>query len=282
MFSKYHCIKKIVLVLLSFFFSGLIHAQSGDQPDTTRLLSRDMDSVAESLEPPRQEPADENSKDRTASTASVYFVRKELQANGGRPDSLQFRKLPDSLVKKLQQDDDFWYANYPFEKKEEKKRKIPFTQQPLFQIVLWLVIIGGFAAFVMIYLANSNAGLFRRSSKALSSGDEADADTGNIFEINYQREIDKAISNGNYRLAIRLMFLRLLKNLSDRRVIEYKQDRTNFDYLAQLHSTKYYTDFFRLTRNYEYSWYGQFDIEPEKFTIIKKDFENFDRNLNNH
>ena len=75
------------------------------------------------------------------------------------------------------------------------------------------------------------------------------------------------------------MFLRILKNLSDKKIIQYKQDRTNFDYLLQLHSTKYYADFFRLTRNYEYSWYGQFDIEPEKFSIIKNDFENFDRNL---
>lgn len=275
-FSKYHCIKRIVLVLLLFFFSLLIHAQSEDQPDTARLLNPDMDSIAESLDPSRQ-PLDESSKDQQAS--SVYFLRKERQQNGGGPDSIQFRKLPDSLVKKLQQDDDFWYANYPFEKKEETKNKIPFTQQPLFQTILWLVILGGFAAFVMLYLANSNVGLFRRNSKAIGPGDAADADTGNIFEINYQREIDKAIGTGNYRLAIRLMFLRLLKSLSDKRVIDYKQDRTNSDYLQQIHPTKYYTDFFRLTRNYEYSWYGQFDIEPEKFIIIKKDFENFDRNL---
>ena len=114
----------------------------------------------------------------------------------------------------------------------------------------------------------------------IAASEEAIAETDNIFEINYQREIDKAVSNGNYRFAVRLMFLRLLKNLSDKKVIHYKQDSTNFDYLLQLHPTKYYHDFFRLTRNYEYSWYGQFDIDPEKFSLIRKDFENFDHNLN--
>jgi hypothetical protein len=196
---------------------------------------------------------------------------------------LQLRKLPDSVLKKFQSDDAFWYVNYPFknEKKEIEKENIPFTEQPAFQTILWLVIIGGFAAVVIMYLANSNVGLFRKPNKPIGDSEEGNIETDNIFEINYQREIDKAVSNGNYRLAVRLLFLRSLKNLSDKKVIQYKQDHTNFDYLLQLHSTKYYEDFFRLTRNYEYSWYGQFDIAPEKFIIIKNDFDNFDRNLNN-
>ena len=103
-----------------------------------------------------------------------------------------------------------------------------------------------------------------------------EAETDNIFEINYQKEIDKAVSKGNYRFAVRLMFLQLLKNLSDKQVIHYRQDSTNFDYLLQLHQTRHYQDFFRLTRNYEYSWYGQFDIDPDTFSLIRKDFENFD------
>jgi hypothetical protein len=75
------------------------------------------------------------------------------------------------------------------------------------------------------------------------------------------------------------MFLRLLKSLADKNIIQYKPDRTDFDYLMQLHSTGYYDDFFRLTRNYEYSWYGQFDIDHERFSVMRKDFDNFDNKL---
>ncbi|HET6994629.1 MAG TPA: hypothetical protein VFI06_06590, partial [Chitinophagaceae bacterium] len=149
-----------------------------------------------------------------------------------------------------------------------------------FQALLWILIIAGFALFVGVYLSNSNIGLFRRSGKAIAPGEEEQQETDNIFEINYQRDIDKAIGAGNYRLAVRLMFLRVLKNLSDKNIIQYRQDRTNFDYLMQLDTTKYYQDFFRITREYEYCWYGRFDIEPEKFTVIKNDFENFGNNLN--
>ena len=37
-------------------------------------------------------------------------------------DSLQLRMLPGKLVKKMQADDDFWYANAVFEKKKLKKK----------------------------------------------------------------------------------------------------------------------------------------------------------------
>ncbi len=96
-----------------------------------------------------------------------------------------------------------------------------------------------------------------------------DMETNDIFAINYQKEIDKAVGMNNYRLAVRLMFLRLLRNLSDKNIIQYKQDSTNFDYMMQLRSTGMYPDFFRLTRNYEYSWYGQFDIDKEKYSSLK-------------
>jgi hypothetical protein len=100
-----------------------------------------------------------------------------------------------------------------------------------------------------------------------------------IFAINYQREIDKAVGEGNYRLAVRLHFLQLLKNLSDRNIIRYQQDKTNLDYLFQLQSTRHYNDFFRITRNYEYSWYGQFEVSADAYRHIRKEVEQFERGL---
>jgi hypothetical protein len=143
---------------------------------------------------------------------------------------------------------------------------------------LWLVIIGGFAGFLMWYLAGSNVGLFRRKSNIMGS-EEEETVTGDIFAINYQKEIDKAAQQGNYRLAVRLMFLQLLKNLSEKNIIRYSQERTNMDYLIQLQPTRYYPDFFRITRNYEYSWYGHFTVNEEAYRIIKNDFTNFERQL---
>jgi len=100
-----------------------------------------------------------------------------------------------------------------------------------------------------------------------------------IFDINYQIEIDKATAQNNYRLAVRLMFLRLLKSLSERNIIQYKQDKTNLDYLMQLHPTSFYKDFLRITRNYEYSWYGKFEVSDKAYDIIKGEFDHFEKRM---
>lgn len=293
MLLKYQSIKKLVFILPLLLFSVLLSAQSEEQEDSTAIISEMEESADSLVEPPPQNDVrvdvTEGYQDRPVVRGSIYFVNKFLQPNGGRPDSLQSRKLPDTLARQMKQDDDFWYVDYAFEKKGKKekrktetptfKREETFWESDAFQTILWILIVGGFIGVMIIYLSNTNGNLFRRRSMILKSGEDENVEMDNIFEINYQREIDKAVNNGNYRLAIRLMFLKVLKNLSDRKVIDYKQDRTNFDYLTQVHSTKYYSDFFRLTLDYEYSWYGQFDIDEEKFEKIKRDFENFDRNL---
>ena len=92
----------------------------------------------------------------------------------------------------------------------------------------------------MFYLADSNVGLFRRRKTLVdpaSTGEEEIPE--DIFAINYQKEIDKAAAQGNYRLGIRLMFLRLLRSLSEKKnIIQYKRDRTNLDYPHAVASDK--------------------------------------------
>jgi hypothetical protein len=211
-------------------------------------------------------------------TSSQYFSKRNTLVT----DTFNLRHLPDSVIQKMRQDNDFWYANSVFDKPAEKKKndsdKTPLGQQAWFQTLMWLIIIGGFAAFIMIYLANSDVSLFRRKPRSIADATD-DVETDDIFAINYSKEIEKAVSLSNYRFAVRLMFLRLLKRLSEKNIIQYRQGKTNFDYLLQLEPTSYYHDFFRLTRNYEYSWYGQFDISSEKFSVIKNDFEKLEQRI---
>jgi len=177
----------------------------------------------------------------------------------------------------MQDEDAFWYASHDFRKKS-KPPKESFLERLLdqswFRTLIWILIIGGFISVLTWYLISSNVSIFSRGPGQIKQGDIDDS-TENIFEINFEKEIANAISEGQYRIAVRLMFLNVLKNLSLKDLITYKQGKTNFDYLMQMHSSRYYKDFFRLTRDYEYTWYGKFDITPETFDIIKNDFESF-------
>lgn len=197
------------------------------------------------------------------------------------------RTLPAGYADKLKKDKNFWYADADLQKEEIKeknddKQYVPLGRRTWVQTLLWILIIGGFAGAIMWYLAESNVGLFRKKKSPGPGSQFPDEMPEDIFSINYQQEIDKATAQGNYRVAVRLMYLRLLKELSDRHIIKYKQDKTNLDYLVQLHSTPYYRPFFRLTRHFEYSWYGHFEVEEGAYRVIAGEFNNLEHEISQH
>ena len=271
-FSNHNLRWTLPILLISFLSCSSLGAQ--EQIDTTSLDWEDSSISTEDSE-------EEEEKE-------VYFLQKSMA--GAQMDSLRIRQLPDSFLQSLKRDEEFWYAGKKFRstesptgsnsRKQEAGSK-PLSQRNWFEPLLWFIIIVGFAFFVITYLANSNIRLFSPSKRRFTD-EEAEEATDDIFAIPYQREIEKAVSAGNYRFAVRLMFLQLLKSLSERKIIQYKPDRTNFDYLVQLGTTRYYPDFFRITRNYEYSWYGKFEINRATYDQIKKEFDEFEPMIKLH
>jgi len=101
----------------------------------------------------------------------------------------------------------------------------------------------------------------------------------NIHEIDFDAEIEKAISHHNYRLAIRLLYLRCLKQLSDKQLIQWQIDKTNGAYLHELSEPGQKQYFARLTRQFEYIWYGDFPIDSQAFGSIHRLFQDFKQQL---
>lgn len=188
------------------------------------------------------------------------------------------RSVDEKKKSDMMNDEAFWYANKAKQKKkEEKKTEEPsesFLNKQWFKTLLWFIIVGSFVVIIIWFLIASNVKLFKKRSAAIEK-QEDDLTTENIFDINYEKQLAKAIADKDYRSAIRFMYLQLLKMMSERNIIQYKQERTNAEYLGQLFSTTYYKDFFRMTRNFEYTWYGQFSINEQAFQVIQQDFYNF-------
>lgn len=97
----------------------------------------------------------------------------------------------------------------------------------------------------------------------------------NIHEINFIEEIEKALAANNFRLAIRLFYLRTLKQLSDANQIDWKPEKTNQNYINELADLKHRSIFKQLTDQFEYVWYGEFSIDKSQFDQLKSGFENF-------
>lgn len=196
-------------------------------------------------------------------------------------EKINTRKISDADINEVRSDNAYWYVNkVPVRKKQkgEQPRKTLFDA-PWFKTLFWIVLIGGFVALLFWFLATSNIRLFRRSPKSVTKESTEEEFTENIFGINFEKEIQKAIASGDHRMAVRLLYLQTLKELSIRNLIKYTHEKTNTDYLFQLAGTAYYKNFFTLTRSFDYTWYGHFELSPDSFSVIQKDFINFKNQL---
>lgn len=258
-------------------------------PDAT-AQNPEEDSLTQSVEVPPPQVWEGEADENADADEESDEVKEERFIPVDDRDSLQIttRKLPADYTGELSKDNDFWYANADIKKEKPKKEEqdyndidyTPLMQRTWVQTLLWIIIVAGFIGALIFYLADSNVGLFRKRIVPLTAGnEEAGEIPEDIFAINYQKEIDKAVAAGNYRLAVRIMYLRLLRKLSDRQLIQYKQDKTNLDYLMELSSKTWYPVFFRLTRHFEYSWYGHFEVEAEAYHLMAKEFNEFEKQL---
>jgi ABC-type dipeptide/oligopeptide/nickel transport system permease component len=99
----------------------------------------------------------------------------------------------------------------------------------------------------------------------------------NIHDISFDNELEKAIANKNYRLAVRLLYLRSLKQLSDAQLIYWQIEKTNTAYLNELTDAQQRQSFGLLTRQFEYIWYGDFPVDGQSFKNISTLFQDFKR-----
>jgi hypothetical protein len=102
----------------------------------------------------------------------------------------------------------------------------------------------------------------------------------NIHEINFEKALEEATSGGDYRLAVRLQYLRTLKRLSEKQIINWKPDRTNATYAEDLRTYPFCHDFVGITRYFEFAWYGDFPVDGPAYEEMKQLVDSFFSKLN--
>lgn len=97
----------------------------------------------------------------------------------------------------------------------------------------------------------------------------------NIHAIDFVDSIAEATTQKNYRLAVRLYYLKALKELTDHEMIDWRINKTNRSYVYELSSPTLRPDFERITLQFEYAWYGDFPVDETQFLNIKNQFLTF-------
>lgn len=94
----------------------------------------------------------------------------------------------------------------------------------------------------------------------------------NIHQIDFAEAITASIQQKDYRLAVRLYYLKTLKELSDNGFIDWQINKTNQSYVYELQDSHLNKAFERVTRQFEYIWYGDFPIDEQSFVQVRDEF----------
>jgi hypothetical protein len=144
-------------------------------------------------------------------------------------------------------------------------------------IFLWLIVA---VAAIIVILQLSGLNVRQLFSPGKSGGEESRGEIEeNIHGIAFETAIANAISAGNYSLATRLMYLQGLKTLSDKNLISWHENKTNWQYVYELKNQALRSSFRTVTSIFEYVQYGNMAVGKEKFEYVQEAFRNFKMNM---
>ncbi|MDQ2770637.1 MAG: DUF4129 domain-containing protein, partial [Bacteroidota bacterium] len=127
----------------------------------------------------------------------------------------------------------------------------------------------GAAVFIVLRLLEIDfTALLGRAPRRTSLAYDTTAE--NIHEVDFATRLAEAEAAGNWRLAVRLGYLQLLKALADGGLIAWQPDKTNHAYLAELPATGSLRGAFReATRQFEYVWYGELTLSAPLYAEVR-------------
>lgn len=279
--NKFICI----LITVLFFFAAATAQQKRYIYIDSSLLKNE--STYEDVEPV---PADEKIEaivDDQKSNEPVAVKQGPdttlyLNGLGISPDSVKrwknarefaYMKYLDSLLKDKQ------------EKEKNATKQKPVSSRPGFfenffsslflNFFLWTL--AGFFILFIIYRLFLAEGAFRRETKKIKGIDAKVEEESITAETDFDALLGQALQQHNFRQAVRYQYLRSLHKLAAKNLVELAPDKTNYQYVRELKNPSLQNDFTSLTLNYEYVWYGEFEVEQDIYQKIESGFKAFNQ-----
>ncbi len=133
----------------------------------------------------------------------------------------------------------------------------------LFQFFKYLFIFLAGYLMIRFFLNSTHGGFIKKKDPDISKID-AELVDADMSAMDLSKLIEEAESRKAFRLAIRFNYLKLLRTLDDKQLIHWKTEKTNSDFIAEMHSTVHGAVFREITQLYEYVWYGEFELSNEE------------------
>ncbi|MFN3405282.1 MAG: DUF4129 domain-containing protein [Cytophagaceae bacterium] len=162
------------------------------------------------------------------------------------------------------------------EKKKEDKPSKDFDFAGLEQFIKVISYIIAIVLIVLVMAKVFNLNIFGRNKRfetretlTIEQLEEA------LHESDVEKFLREALERKEFKLAIRVYYLQILKELSEKNFIRWKKDKTNREYMYEMNGRNNASAFREVTSIFEKAWYGNTIIGENEYQAISPYFKNF-------
>lgn len=216
--------------------------------------------------------------------SGLLSAQSNVDSAANNPDTLIIRQPDNAAIEKFLNDPDFaydrkiqpemdvWDEILEWLYKNVMNSLINIFGWTFLEIIMY-VLFGLLIVYAILKMFGKDViWLFRRS------GD--DLPEVNLMETKEQLEsmdfntlIEEALKTGELRKAVRLIYFQILREFSAKEIIDWKVEKTNYEYLKEISRKKdnvFVSAFSDITRIFEFVWYGNFEPDRETVAFMRR------------
>lgn len=143
---------------------------------------------------------------------------------------------------------------------------------------VFYVLVLGLVVFLIIKIMinfNKNPSI----SKNTISLDSIEEIEEKMHEIDLDQLLKDALKAENFRIALRINFLIIIKMLSQKNEIIWAKEKTNWEYYDEINNENIKLLFKGIVLSFEPVWYGEHQLSKEQFEQVSPSYENLKKQL---
>lgn len=145
--------------------------------------------------------------------------------------------------------------------------------------ILVYILMGGLVIYLLVrvFINEKFNSIFTKKAKSIKAINLSEQ---HIETIDLNALLHEALQNNEYRLAIRYQFLKVLKKLSEKNLIEWHFEKTNSDYHKEITEPDLKARFKEVAYIYDYIWYGEQEVDNTMYDSANNLFGVLSNRLN--